>query len=83
MLVARVRRVALVATSASIRGLPSGAVVAVTHRAQHRTGENRDGQQNRFTFFVVMLLAALLVYGHIKEKTFKELLSSLGGLLKK
>ena len=30
-----------------------------------------------FAFFVVMLLAALLVYGHIKEKTFKELLTNV------
>ncbi len=35
-----------------------------------------------FSFFVVMMLAALLVYGAIGEKTFKELLSNVGDLLK-
>ena len=36
-----------------------------------------------FSFFVVMMLVALLAYGAIKEKTFKELLSSLADLIKK
>jgi hypothetical protein len=36
-----------------------------------------------FSFFVVMMLAALLAYGAIGEKTFSELFGSVGGLLKK
>jgi len=36
-----------------------------------------------FSFFVVMMLAALLAYGAIGEKTFSELFSTVGGLLKK
>lgn len=36
-----------------------------------------------FSFFVVMMLAALLAYGAIGEKTFSELFGSIGGLLKK
>ncbi|MER0202570.1 MAG: hypothetical protein DU480_01635 [Nitrosomonas sp.] len=36
-----------------------------------------------FSFFVVMMLAALLAYGAIGEKTFSELFGSVSGLLKK
>ncbi|HNB57913.1 MAG TPA: hypothetical protein PKV06_13150, partial [bacterium] len=36
-----------------------------------------------FSFFVVMMLAALLAYGTIGEKTFSELFGTVGGLLKK
>ena len=36
-----------------------------------------------FSFFVVMMLAALLAYGAIGEKTFSELFGNVGGLLKK